>query len=319
MNKEVFQNVFMHKMVSHIPLWELHFHLWKKISNGAFLSGQDFNMLSKSEQDYAIKRNAALIVEIGEQYGFAAVSVPDSPWDCIYTLPFERRLQLIKELRSLDPDFCITAACGGVFSVPSNSDEYVSLCYKLYDEPDEIDKECERKILRFLDESNRLIDVGVEVIYIAADIADNRSPFLNENQLLRWYYPYLKRAVDHLKRSNIISILHTDGNVGSMLDGFLGCGIDGLQAIDPYGKMDIVAVQKYFDGKAVVCGNFDCGLMLTGKPDDIYSEAFRLFTLCGHAGGFVAGNSNAVVAETPLANYNAFHQAWTDYNGRRRP
>ncbi len=66
----------------------------------------------------AIKINAGILKTVGEKLGFGCVSIPDAPWDCIYTLPQEYRCMLIRELKALSPDFCITAGCGGVISMP---------------------------------------------------------------------------------------------------------------------------------------------------------------------------------------------------------
>ena len=315
MRKQDFIDVMEHRTPSFVPLWELHFHLWQKLSGGRFISGAPFMALSEAEKARAIAMDAETIVQWGERLGFSAVSIPDDPWDCIYTLPEEWRIRLVREIKKLKPDFCLLGSCGGVIFMPSSTDDYEDFCCRLFEEPEEIDADCKRMYESFLVRSERLAEAGLEGIYIAADIADTRSQFLNNAQLERWYYPYLKKNVEHLKKMGLYAILHTDGNVMALLDGFLACGIDALQAIDPVAHMELGAVKRVFANQAAVCGNLDCGLMLTGTPEAIYGETRRLLLDNKAGGGLVFGNSNAVVMETPVENYLALVEAWKAYGG----
>lgn len=311
-NKQAFISALEHKKTgSRIPLWELHFHLWNKFDT-RFVTGPEFDRLPDEEKAEAIKINAHIMKEVGERLGFGCVSIPDAPWDCVYTLPQEYRCMLVCELKALSPDFCIIAGCGGVFSMPASADDYLNFCYWIIDEPEEVDVYCEKIYAEFELRAMELINAGVDAIYIPADIADNRTTFISRSQLERWYFPYLKRNVEFLHNHHIFAILHTDGNVNSILDALLDCNIDGLQAIDPIAGMNMVDVLNKFDGRAVACGNLDCGLMLSGTAEEVYESARQILRDCkGKA--LVFGNSNAVVPETPVENYMAMHSAWVQF------
>ena len=123
--KEQFVAALEHRVPSrHVPLWELHFHLWNAFCGGGFVSGRDYQKLSSAERDHALHADARIMIEVADRLGFSGVTIPDSPWDCIYTLPPEDRLLLANYLRAESPDFLITAACGGVMAIP-DSPEYV--------------------------------------------------------------------------------------------------------------------------------------------------------------------------------------------------
>ena len=314
-NRQDFIDAINHRTTQqHVPLWELHFHLWKKFSQDRFVSGKDFLALGENEKQYAISSDAEIMVEIGEKLHFGGVSIPDMPWDCIYTLPQEYRVQLVSELKKRNPDFNVIAGAGGVLSMPSGSEGYEEFCYRLFDEPEQIDEKCETMFHNSLKVIDSLIDAGIDGFYIPADVADNRAPFFNGEQLERWYYPYLKKTVAYMKQKGKFAILHTDGNINTLLDNLLATGIDGLQAIDPVAGMDIVKVHEAWKGKACVCGNLDCGLMLNGTPDAVYEAAVQLLRSCKDGGDFIMGNSNAVAYETPVENYQAMIRAWEDYS-----
>lgn len=312
--KENFLRSMRHETaLEEVPLWELHFHLWNKLSKEKFVSGKEFLGLSDAEQEYVLQKNAEIVSEWGTKLEFSAVSIPDSPWDCIYTLPEDARIRMVSYIKRINPDFCINASCSGVIAMPSSGTGYEEFCYRLFDEPEEIDEMCEHIYQNFLEKSKRLIEAGVDVIYMASDVADNKSPFFNREQQLRWYFPYLRKCVDFLHEQGVSAILHTDGNINMLLKDIKESGVDGLQAIDPVAGMDIRQVQEYMENKVTVCGNLDCGIMLTAEPEKVYEETKKILLSCKDKPGFVFGNSNAVDVQTPLENYMAMLDAWKEY------
>ncbi len=312
-NKQLFLNALKNKTLGHkVPLWELHFHLWKQY-DPSFKTGPEFFALSDDEKIEAIKNDARIMKKVGEELGFGCVSIPDGPWDCIYTLHQEYRVMLIRELRALEPDFAIAAGCSGIINMPSSGDSYLDFCYWIMDEPEEVDEHCKKLFSNFTKSASELIDAGLDVIYMAADIADNRTTFFNREQLDRWYLPYLKKNVDFLHEKGVPAILHTDGNVNDILEDIRDSGVDGLQAIDPISGMSIENTLNIFGGKSAACGNLDCGLMLSGTPDEVYESAKSILLTNKNKPGFIFGNSNAVVIETPIENYLAMIKAWNDF------
>ncbi|MBE6613551.1 MAG: hypothetical protein E7632_13785 [Ruminococcaceae bacterium] len=312
-NKQLFLDALQNRTLGHkVPLWELTFHLWKQY-DPSFKTGPEFFALSEEEKIEAVKNNARIMKKVGEELGFGCVSIPDGPWDCIYTLHHEHRIMLIRELKALDPDFAIAGGCNGILFMPSSCDSYLDFCYWIMDEPEEVDEHCIKYYDSFTKSVTELIDAGLDVVFMPADVADNRTTFFNREQLDRWYLPYLKKSVEFLHERGIPSILHTDGNVSTILEDIRDSGVDALQAIDPIAGMSIGKTLEVFDGKSAACGNFDCALMLSGTPEEVYESAKEILLTNKNKPGFIFGNSNAVVLETPLENYHAMIKAWNDF------
>lgn len=295
-----------------VPLWELHFHCWSNESGKHFVSGMEFAQLPDSRKELALARDAEIIFEVSERLGFAAVTLPDPPWNCIYTLPHQYRLSLARMIRRLKPDFMLVAGCSGVLAMPDSSD-YVEFCYRLMDEPEEIDRQCAKKFEAGIESMKQLADAGVEAVYTASDMADNRGPFFNPQQMERFILPYLNRWVAEVKKAGLKAILHTDGDVTSLLPDIVASGVEALQAIDPVAGMDMKKVKDRVGNRLALCGNVDCGLLISGRPEDIYRQTAKLLDECKSGGGLVLGASNAVVVETPLENYHALVEAWRDH------
>lgn len=295
-----------------VPLWELHFHLWNKFSDGSFISGQEYMKLSTDQRDYTLRNNARVIIEVADEIGFSGVTIPDGPWDCIYTLPSADRLTLAKYIADENPDFLIVAAGGGVIAMPDSSN-YVEFCYTLMDEPEKIDELC-RECLRWgVDSLKRYADVGIRAVYAAADMADNKGQFFSDSQMDRFILPYLSKWAESAKLEGIFPILHTDGNITEIVDVLSDTGICAIQAIDPVAGMDMAELKNRMGNRICLCGNIDCGDLLTCTPDQIYDKTRDLLLKCKSGGCFVLGASNAVVIDTPKENYMALIQAWNEF------
>ncbi len=294
-----------------VPLWELHFHLWNQYSDNTFISGTEYMKLSSAAKDRALRNNAKIIIEVADELGFSGVTIPDSPWDCIYTLPPDDRLILAKYLYMESPDFMIIAGCGGVLAMPDSN--YMEFCYQLIDDPDEVEEKCRKILISGIESLSRYSECGIQAAYVAADMADNKGQFFSDQQMERFILPYLARWVEEAKKVGIYPILHTDGNVTKLLERLTATGICAIQAIDPVSGMDIRAVKEQMGARLCLCGNIDCGELILSTPEKLYSETKELLLDCKTNGCFVLGASNAVVNTTPKENYFAVIQAWRDF------
>lgn len=295
-----------------VPLWEIHFHLWSKYSLGRFVSGNAFLALPEMARRDAIKRDADVIVELAERFEFNGVSIPDAPWDCVYTLPQQYRLELVRELRDRKGDFLIIASSGAYLGMPDSSDDYLQFCYMMMDEPEAVDRLAESTFREGMKRLEEMIDAGVDAVYSGADQADNRGPFYSPEQMDRWIWGYQRKWAERAAVRGIYAIMHSDGNVMPLLDRIAENRVVALQALDPIAGMDMARAFDKVEGRLCLCGNIDCGLMVSGTPACVYKMTSDLIRRQRHRKGFVLGSSNAVVWETPLENYDAFLAAWRE-------
>ncbi|MBO4934325.1 MAG: hypothetical protein J5441_04040 [Clostridia bacterium] len=308
--KEYARIAFNKGVPEKVPLWELHFHLWNKYSDEKAVFGGDFLALPDGEKDDALKRDAEIMAKVGQELGFGAVSVPDMPWDCPYTLPEDARLKLIRFLRELEPDFLVGGGNSCCLAMPDN-EEYMDFSYMMYDAPEKIVERAENMLTNGLEQLGRMADAGAEFVYLPSDLSDARAPYFNPEQLEEFFMPFAKRWSARVKELGLIPIFHTDGNIMPIIDKAVETGVNALQALDPIAGITVGGLREMLEGKLCLCGNVDCGLMLSGAPEAVYASTADIIAQ-GKGSPFVLGNSNAVVYATPKENYDAFLQAWRD-------
>lgn len=304
-----------------VPVWELEFQAWDNISGSHLLLGQEFEGLTPGEQERALYTNAKILLSVCEQMHYAALSTPNSYWEiapgvpAYYWLPGDWRIRQVEVLcRMAPPDLLLVCNSGGVMAMPG-ADEYVEFAYRLHDAPEEIEALAERVLEGGVRVAARFRDLGIQIVVTASDIADNHGLYMSPRQMERFVWPYLRRWASAMKEMGLYSILHSDGNLNACLEILAESGVDGLQAIDPTAGMDLWLTKQKVGGRLCLCGNVDCGLLLTGKPESVYLATRDLLIKCKSGGGLVLGASNAVQPDVPVENYLAMIQAWEDFGG----
>jgi uroporphyrinogen decarboxylase len=273
--------------------------------------GHEFAGLTAAEQERALHTNAEIMVSVAADLGFAAVTAPGGYWEtapghpAYFWLPDPARDEQIRVLKKLAGDtFMIAAGSGGVMCMPGAND-YLEFSYRLFDAPEQVDEQARAALRHGIECAQRMREFGVGIFFTASDIADNHGVFFNPEQMERFVLPYLRKWAVEVHALGGYSVLHSDGNLTACLDLLADSGLNALQAIDPVAGMDIRAVKRQVAGRLCLCGNIDCGLLLTGTPAKVYDATKAVLASCAAGGGLVLGASNAVQEEVPLENYRA--------------
>lgn len=319
--KQSFIDALQHRPdICPVPVWELEFHLWDKFGQGRFVVGTDFMRLTSAEKEKALYSNADTVARVCDLLHFAAVTVPGGYWEvspghpAYYWLPDEYRFRQARLLKErIGENVALVANTGGVLAMPEGHN-YVDFSIQLMESPHEIEALARLVYLGSLDKINRFSDIGMDVVLTASDLADGHGLFFSPDQLDYLIFPFLSKWVEAVHAKKMYSILHTDGNINTALDGIVNSGVDGLQAIDSTAGMDILNIQKKYHAELCVCGNVDCGLLITGCPDQIFDSVTRLLESAQPRGSFALGASNALQADTSPENYLALVSAWEQFD-----
>lgn len=260
--------------------------------------------------------NAEIMISVAAEMHWSALTAPGHYWNqapgqlAYFCLPGETRLRQFAILRELAPaDLMLIASTGGILGA-NYSEQF---CEWMFEEPEIIDALAEKGLNDGVEAAKLFRDLGADAVFSASDIADNSGPFFNPQQMERWIYPNLRRWTEAIREMGLFSILHTDGDLTRYLDDLASCGLNAIQAIDSVAGMDIVATKARVAGRLCLCGNVDCGLLLTGTPQQVFDATRELLLACKPGGGFVLGASNAVQPDVRAANYRAMIDAWKQY------
>jgi uroporphyrinogen decarboxylase len=299
-----------------VPVWELEFQAWDAASGQHLVLGHEFETLSPAEQEKTMQANAEIMISVSADLQFAALTGPNAYWEqapgelAYYCLPGDTRFRQMEILRELAPnDLMLIATTGGIIAA-NYSWEF---CRRLIDDPEGMDELAKSNLRRAIELARRFRDCGAEAVISPSDIADNSGPFFKPDQMRHWILPYLEQWSQAMHEIGLYAILHSDGNLERYLDAIASTGLDALQAIDPVAGMDMRKTKEIVGDRLCLCGNIDCGLLLAGRPEEIYGATRSLLIDGREDRGLVLGASNAVQPVVPMENYRAMVQAWRDF------
>lgn len=144
----------------------------------------------------------------------------------------------------------------------------------------------------------------IGAMIMSDDLAHSAGLMVNPDIYRKHLFPWYKKMRALCKEYHIPYILHSDGNLGKILDDIIDCGFNALHPIEAK-AMDIVAVKKTVQGRLCVLGNIDVDLLARGTPEAIREVTQKRLREIAPGGGYCLGSGNSVPNYVPVENYRA--------------
>ncbi|TXT66218.1 MAG: hypothetical protein BAJALOKI3v1_40028 [Promethearchaeota archaeon] len=135
-------------------------------------------------------------------------------------------------------------------------------------------------------------DCGAKIFLEGGDIAHSHGPMINPKYFNKYLLPRYQEVADQLHEWGCKYILHTDGDVTSLLDFIVECRFDGLQCLEPPLVDPYLAKEKVGD-KICLSGNIDTRHILTKADKTEVEEATKdVIRALGPGGGGMVSPAN---------------------------
>lgn len=146
----------------------------------------------------------------------------------------------------------------------------------------------------------------IDQLSVHEDLAGKSGSLVGPSQIESFIKPYFKRIWELLSsRGTKIFDMDTDGNVNSVLDAFLDCGLNSMHPMEPAAGMDIVAVRKKYGTRLAIRGGIDKHVLRQDKAAIRKELAYKMQPLM-QQGGIAFGLDHRIPNGTPLANYRYY-------------
>jgi uroporphyrinogen decarboxylase len=156
----------------------------------------------------------------------------------------------------------------------------------------------------------RAIRAGAQVIVLGDDYAANTGPLFSPTVFREFIAPRLQRMIDMIHDEGARVVKHTDGNIYPILDDLVACGPDGLNPIEPVAGMDLAEVRRRVGPRLCLCGNIDCGELLShGSPEQVRTAVHDAVIAGGVDGAFILTSSNSIHSSCRPENVQAMVDA----------
>jgi uroporphyrinogen decarboxylase len=206
---------------------------------------------------------------------------------------------------------CVIARVRDVFSQPRDMMGYQEFLISFYEEPELATAMMEMSADYSMKICEGLVKLGIEVIVVGDDIANNDNLLLSPQMFRDYVLPPFKRLVQHAKKLGLKVIKHSDGDLRMVVDDLIDAGIDCLDPIDERGHMNLAEMKAKYGDRIAFKGNVDCVDTLVNKSlDDVKAETLKCLregSLDGAMpGGHIISSSNSIHSGVNPLNYKCF-------------
>lgn len=203
----------------------------------------------------------------------------------------------------------IVARIPGGFDEPRQLMGEENLCIAYYEQPELIHDMLEtlgRTAEQVLDRVSS--EVTVDQLSVHEDLAGKSGSLVGPLQIDEFIKPYYRRIWDMLSsRGAKIFQQDSDGNMRSVIEAFMDCGINSMLPMEPAAGMDVVEVRRAFGDALAMAGGIDKHVIRKTK-DAIRRELEYKMQPLMRGGGMLFGLDHRIPNGTSIDNYRFYVQ-----------
>jgi hypothetical protein len=161
----------------------------------------------------------------------------------------------------------------------------------------------------------RAVSEGIypKAVFLGEDICTQRGPMISPDYLGKYYAPQLKHGLEPLLNVGCKPVWHCDGDVRSILDMLLDCGVKGFQGFQPECGMrieEIVQKRTREGNRLLIYGPMSVTTELpVFTPTEIKARVRQVIDVCRGNADLVLFTSNTINPDVPLENIYAMYEA----------
>jgi uroporphyrinogen decarboxylase len=153
--------------------------------------------------------------------------------------------------------------------------------------------------------AERLVRMGVDMIWVGDDVGTQRGMYISPRTWRRFFKPRMAEFISTLKAINpeVKIAYHSDGNIISIIPDLIEIGLDVLNPVQP-ACMDPAALKKEFGNRLCFWGTIDEQYTLPfGTAQEVREQVLDRIEKVGYDGGLILGPTHHVQLDTPLENF----------------
>jgi uroporphyrinogen decarboxylase len=203
---------------------------------------------------------------------------------------------------------------GGLFEWTTWLMGMTPFSYALYDQPDLVDAIINRVSEIIYKGAEEFIDLPESGGFFIGDDMGFFSGTLIAPEVLREkFLPHLKKMVDLAHSRNKMVLLHSCGNLKSVMDELCNTGLDGKHSFEDK-IMTVEETYRRWGNRICLIGGVDVNLLASGTEEEVRTRVRQILNVCGTGGGYVLGTGNSVASYIHFPNYLAMLEEGRKWN-----
>jgi uroporphyrinogen decarboxylase len=141
---------------------------------------------------------------------------------------------------------------------------------------------------------DRVLDVPVDAVIIAEDLAGEQGPLINPDEIRTFFAPFYTVAVAKSHNHGAYALLHSCGKITELLSQIDSCRFDGLAAIQ-HRANDLIALKAAYGSRFTIMAAIEADLLEVQKiPHASLAQYEKLLRSLASEGGFILCSSTGL-------------------------
>jgi uroporphyrinogen decarboxylase len=159
---------------------------------------------------------------------------------------------------------------------------------------------------------------GVDAVFVADDWGFQDNLMIPPELWREIFKPWYKRIFDEIHNHGMQVWFHSCGNIYTIINDLLECGLDLLNPIQPH-ALSLESVSHDFRGRLSFHGGMDTGgSLIHGNQEMITAELTKLCEwFATPSGGYIMGPATTIMPNTPIENIETFLQVAWEISGKQ--
>ena len=170
----------------------------------------------------------------------------------------------------------------------------------------------------YLEYEQRILEAaqgGIDLLMTGDDFGTQDGPMISVADWRQWLKPGFAAFIELAHHYDVPVMHHTCGAIVELIPDFVDAGLDVLQSLQPAVRgMDHDRIKQEFGRDLAFQGGMSVQTTLPrGTADEVRGQVKRLFETMKPEGGFIAGTSHKIQADTPVENVLALIEAYHQF------
>ena len=154
------------------------------------------------------------------------------------------------------------------------------------------------RVIRFLTDLycmmlEAMADAGLPGVIYPDDLAYRSGSMLNPKMLEELYGDSFRRITATAHLYGMKAVVHTCGNVYSLLDWLADCGFDGIHGLEPTAGVELAKAKEIIGGRMCLVGNIDVThVLVDAGREEVFEAVRQAIQDAGAGGGYMVANTN---------------------------
>lgn len=158
-----------------------------------------------------------------------------------------------------------------------------------------------------LDNAEKLIECGVDGIWWTDDLGSNTGTIISPDCYRAYFKPLHTQAATLAHEHNVVAMMHSHGNINSLLDDIVETGIDVLDPVGPSDGMVLESIKEQYGDHLTLSGGISRFIGSMSR-NELYSHLDEVYRTGSQNGGFIAAEEGGVPKDMSAESYECYLQ-----------